>query len=105
MLIASYSGKSHALNASNFVSLDSSSDLQTQFHVTPEISFVLIVMLDLQTQFYVKPEFSFLLTVMAGIQTQFHITYSTLIFIPLDCNGKYPNSGQHNIQHVKFNSS
>ena len=43
VLIASYSGKSHALNASNFVSLDSSADIQTQFHVTPEISFVLIV--------------------------------------------------------------
>ena len=43
VLIASYSGKSHALNASNFVCLDSSADIQTQFHVTPEYSFVLIV--------------------------------------------------------------
>ena len=43
VLIVSYSGKSHALNASNFVCLDSSADIQTQFHVAPEFSFVLIV--------------------------------------------------------------
>ena len=91
MLIASYSGTSHALNASNFVCLDSSSDLQTQFHVTPEFLFVLIVMVDLQTQLYVKPEFSFLLTVMVNIQTRFNIIYSTLILIRLECNGRYPN--------------
>ena len=111
VLITSYSGKSHALNASNFVCLDSSADIQTQFHVTTEFSFVLIVMVDIQTQFHVtpeflfvliiildirtrfhvKPEFSFLLIVMVNIQTQFHIIYSTLIFIPLECNGRYPN--------------
>ena len=91
VLIASYSGKSHALNASNFVCLDCCADIQTQFHVTTEFSFVLIVILDIQTRFHVKPEFSFLLIVMVNIQTQFHIIFSTLIFIPLDCNGRYPN--------------